>query len=199
MHLKRICASLLLATMAMVVVATPALAHTSLESSNPAEGASLAVVPTEIQLTFGEAVTLPADPVTVTGPSGEQWTAGKATVADAVVTVPVQPAGPAGAYTIAYKVISDDGDPVTGAVHFTLTAAATPSTAAPSSSTTATSPETSASAPVTTTSAAQGDNSSGSGGVPAWVWILIVVVVIAVIIGVVVVRRSRASSDAGKD
>lgn len=103
MDLRRICASLLLAGAALVAVATPVLAHAGITSSNPAEGASLATAPTEIQLTCGEAVTPPPDAVKVTGPDGAQSIAGQATATDAVVTAAVQPAGPAGKYTVSYK------------------------------------------------------------------------------------------------
>ena len=71
---------------------------------------SLGAPPAQVSLTFGEAVRLPPNPIRVTGPGGAVWTVGKAAVTDATVTAPVTATGPAGAYTLAWQVISDDGD-----------------------------------------------------------------------------------------
>src|SRR6185295_12938797 len=109
------------------LLGTPAaLAHTSLQKSTPAAGASLAAPPAEVSLTFGEAVRLPASPIRVAGPGGAVWTVGQATVTGATVTAPVAATGPAGPYTLTWQVISDDGDTIRGTVRFTLTAPAAP-------------------------------------------------------------------------
>jgi len=187
MDLKRIGAALLLTGLALVAVAGPASAHTSLEGSNPKEGESVAAAPAEIQLTFGEAVTVGADPIQVTGPDGAKWTVGTVKLADAVVSAPVQPNGPAGAYTVSYKVISDDGDPVTGAVHFTLTAAAS----APSSGSASNSaPPVTSPSPSTVAS-----GSSGGGGFPLWGWIIVVVAVVVLIVLLALYSRRPVDSD----
>ena len=122
----------LVALLLTLLTAAPALAHTSLVKSTPAAGAVLPTAPTTVSLTFGEAVTLPANPLQSTGPGGAAWTVGKATIDDATVSFPVSATGPAGPYTMAWQVISDDGDTVKGTVAFTLSApAATMTTAAP--------------------------------------------------------------------
>lgn len=183
MNSRRLAVALLLSGLVVVGTATPALAHAELIASTPAEGAKLATPPKQVKLTFNEPVTPAASPLTVTGPGGTSWTVGKATLAGAVVTVPVQPSGPAGSYTLTYNVISDDGDAVTGTVSFTLTAAATPTTTAPT--TTTTPPTTTESA----TNAAASTSDSGS-GVPVWVWIVGAAVVFAIAL-LVVLRMSR--------
>ncbi|ADJ48267.1 copper resistance protein [Amycolatopsis mediterranei S699] len=186
MKIVRLFAAALLALAGLLAFAGPASAHAALKSSSPAEGASLAAAPQKVELTFEEAVTLQPDPISVTGPDGAKWTVSPPTVTDATITAAVVPTGPAGAYTLTYKVVSDDGDKVTSAVHFTLTAPASPpatsSSAAPTSS----------SAPATTASPTPAASSDTSGGIPAWVWILIAVVVIvaAVVVGLRL-RRSR--------
>ena len=177
----------LVALLLTLLTAAPALAHTSLVKSTPAAGAVLPTAPTTVSLTFGEAVTLPANPVQITGPGGAAWTVGKATIDDATVSFPVTATGPAGAYTMAWQVISDDGDTVKGTVPFTLSAPATPTTTA--------APATSAAALTTAAAAAtpvgqQAETSSG--GVPAWVWVIVVVVILAAIAGLVVRSRRRA-------
>lgn len=192
MAFRRVAWSLLLAAIALFATASPALAHAALKSSNPAQGATLATAPQQIELTFAEAVTLPADPVVVTGPDGTKWAAGQPTVSGAKITVPVQPAGPAGAYTVAWKVISDDGDSGGGTIHFTLTApASTPaSSAAPTTTTTAAAAAApSSQAPVSASAVA----SEGTSGFPAWAWILIVAVVVVAIVGLLVARSRRAT------
>jgi methionine-rich copper-binding protein CopC len=189
MIFRRTAAALLLTAVALGSTALPASAHTELKSSNPASGAALPAPPQQVELTFTEAVTAPADAITVSGPDGAKWTVGQVTVAGPVVTAPVQATGPAGAYTIAWKVVSDDGDPVTGTIGFTLAAAAT-TTTTPPTTTTPTTTTTSAAAEPSTPPAAQ---PAEGGGVPGWVWIVIAAVVLAGVGVIVAVRRKGAA------
>ncbi|WP_410607990.1 copper resistance protein CopC [Amycolatopsis sp. lyj-109] len=187
MKIARLLGAFLLALSGVLLMAGPASAHTELKSSSPAEGASLAAPPRKIELTFEEPVTLQQDPISVTGPDGAKWTVGTPAVVDAVITAPVTPAGPAGAYTLTYKVVSDDGDKVTAAVHFTLTAPVSSSSAAATSA---------AAVPATATSATSATPAPASeigGSVPAWVWILVAVVVVlaAVVVALRLLRRPR--------
>lgn len=43
--------------------------HTEPQSSDPTEGTTLAAAPTSIKLTFDEAVTVPKEPIQVSGPA----------------------------------------------------------------------------------------------------------------------------------
>ncbi len=137
MSIVRAALSVLLAGLAVFVTAAPAWAHTELKSSDPADGSSLPSTPTTVTLTFEEAVTLPANPIEVTGPDGSSWTVGTATISGASVSAPVEATGPAGQYTLRYTVTADDGDAVKGTVRFTLTSAATPATTEAAAPTTA--------------------------------------------------------------
>src|SRR5256885_15070337 len=121
MVLRRITAALALAGLAMLAVATPAVAHAELVRSTPAKRASLAAAPKEIVLTFSE----PVSPVsiTVTGPQGAQWTVGQITVTGAVVVAPAQACGAAGPPTLPSKVKAGDGDVQTSPGGLPLTAA----------------------------------------------------------------------------
>jgi hypothetical protein len=173
---------MLLATLGVLGLATPAWAHAKLRSSTPAAGATLAAAPTDVALTFNEDVTLGAGaaPITVTGPDGTSWEIGQATLAGSTVSAPVTPTGPAGEYTLKWTVVSDDGDPVSGTVVFTLSVPATPPAAEP--------------APAGPAPAAQpvgAPRPAGDGGVPSWVWILLGVVVLAGAAVGVAVRNSR--------
>jgi methionine-rich copper-binding protein CopC len=104
---------------AVATGAAPAAAHNSLKSSTPADGEQLTTAPTEVTLTFMQS----ADPrfvkVAVRGPGGASATAGGPTVTGTVVH---QPLGPltSGKYTVEYRVVSQDGHPVSGALSFTL-------------------------------------------------------------------------------
>ena len=181
--------SVLLAVFAVFLTAGPAMAHTALKGSDPAEGGSLSSAPEKVTLTFEEAVSLPADPINVTGPDGSSWIVGTTTVTGASVTAPVQAVGPSGPCTLNYTVIADDGDEVKGSVRFTLTAAATATTgeAAPDAVSAATAIATAAAEPAPT--AADGASSGTSG----WVWVAIVVIVVGVLAGLGVVRTRRGA------
>ncbi|PRY37990.1 copper resistance CopC family protein [Umezawaea tangerina] len=202
MNLRRLGAALLLTGLALAGTATPALAHAELLSSDPAAGAALPAAPTRIQLTFAEPVGLPENPITVTGPDGATWKVGQVTVAGAVITAPVIPAGPSGEYVIDYKVISDDGDEVGDKIRFSLTApAAVPTSSAANTSTpedtTATTTTTTTSTPAAAPSA---DAPAGGGGVPVWVWILGAVVLVgAGAFGATRLGRTKSEPEAPVD
>jgi methionine-rich copper-binding protein CopC len=115
---------LLLAT-APLLAGPPAHAHAELLSASPAEGDVVETLPGEVELTFSEPVATPAY-VVVNGPDGEQVSDGDPQVVDGVVTQTTPGSGPAGAYTVDYRVVSTDGHPVSGQVGFTVGAATGP-------------------------------------------------------------------------
>lgn len=161
MMIRRLTAVFVLVGLALVSSVTPAFAHAELINSNPAKDATLGTPPKQVQLTFSETVS--PRTIKVSGPQGTQWTVGEIKVEGPVVTAPVTPTGPAGQYTITYTVLSDDGDPVTGTVAFTMRTAVINLTAT---------------APPSSTAAAPGQ-SSGSEGLPTWLWVLGIVVLLA--------------------
>jgi methionine-rich copper-binding protein CopC len=175
MNLRRLGAALLLTGLALAGTATPAFAHAELLGSDPAAGSSLPAAPKQIQLTFSEAVGLPDNPITVTGPDGSTWKVGQVTVAGAVITAPVEATGPAGEYVVDYKVISDDGDEIGDKLRFTLAVAATPSTSSAAPATTTTPSPAVSSSPAPVASSTPADD---GGGVPVWVWIVGAVVLV---------------------
>ena len=145
-----------------------ALAHNSLISSDPSDKASVAIGPAMVTLTFSDVVQNLQPVVTVVGPAGDRWEGSPVSVRNNTASVPVNTLGPAGTYTIAYRIISADGHPAEGTTTFTLTAAGTgtPNPADPSQDTT-------------------------SNDIPSWVWILGagLVVVLVVVAGVRANRR----------
>lgn len=113
-------AGLLLAGQA--TAAPPALAHSALEGTGPAEGSRVSSSPSEVSLQFNEPVSTRFGRVEVTGPDGtSRWHDGEPQVSGSVVTQPVGALGPAGPYRVAWRVISADGHPISGAYSFTLT------------------------------------------------------------------------------
>lgn len=152
------------------VLAGPASAHSTLVSSDPANGSSVASGPSSVTLTFNEALQDAYDALTVVGPDNRYWQAEeKARVEGPRITVGLRPLGPAGEYRINYRVTSADGHPVSGQVRFTLTTAGTGTPGAEATG-----------------------SSSGGGGVTWWPYAVGAVVVIALGGGAFLLRRRTA-------
>jgi methionine-rich copper-binding protein CopC len=159
-----------------------AAAHAELLASSPAANASLAAAPATVSLTFDEPVTLADNPIEVIGPGNVTWQVGTPTIAGAVVRAPVTASGPAGAYTLVYRVVSDDGDAVSGSVRFTLTAAAPTESPAPAPATSA--------APTASAEPTRTGPSGGDGGTLLWIWLLAGAVLLGALVYVTLrVRR----------
>lgn len=159
---RRVLALLALAGIGLLAAAGPASAHAALIGSDPAAGASMAAGPQQVSLTFSEPVQPGFTVVTVVGPDGRQWQAAEPTADGAVVSVPVRPLGPAGEYTIGYRVLSADSHPVQGSISFTLTEPGPAAAAAPSA----------APAPADAAPAATDSPAAAGGGAPIWPWLV---------------------------
>jgi methionine-rich copper-binding protein CopC len=94
-----------------------ASAHTEFVGSEPREKQTLTTPPRQVTLTFAESVQPVSAQVSVRGADGRSVTTGSATVAEAVVRQPVDISAD-GSYLVAYRVIAQDGHPVTGDVTF---------------------------------------------------------------------------------
>lgn len=152
---------------ALLLGAGQALAHTRLLGSDPADGASLAAAPARVSLQFNEAMQAEFSTLTVTGPDGTAWQTGPVTADGTTVSIALRPLGPAGRYEIGYRVISDDGHPVSGAVAFQLTAPG-PGTPAPAEP----------AAPAAPAAPAEAAPPPADGGMPVWPWIVGAVVLV---------------------
>jgi copper resistance protein C len=115
----------------VVVGATAAAAHAILLATTPADGSVLRTPPSQVSLRFDEAVGRPAY-LSVTGPGG-RVDAGSTTINGAVVSVKLRATTSAGSYTVAYRVVSDDGHPVEGTFRYQLGGAAVSSPSASTS------------------------------------------------------------------
>jgi copper resistance protein C len=147
----------LVAIVAVLVAATGlagagvASAHAARIETDPAENAALAEGPRRVSATFNEALQPQFDAMTVVGPDGNLWSEGDAQVQGAVISVGVRQLGPAGTYTVNYRVTSADGHPVSGSWAFRLTEAST-GTPGPS--------------------AAKAADTSGGGPIPVWPFLI---------------------------
>jgi methionine-rich copper-binding protein CopC len=158
------------AVLALVLEAGPAAAHVTLLSTVPADGQTVATTPGQVVLAFDQPALALGAQVVVTGPSGDV-SVGPPKLVDTSVAEDLQPGAPAGRYTVAWRVTSADGHPVSGTFVFTSVAAGAGQAPA-------------ASAP-------PADPSRREPLIPSWGWIVAGVIVI---LGAVrLARRSRPS------
>ena len=109
---------------ALTLGAAPhANAHTVLLSSDPAAESTMDSGPQRVSATFNEELQSTFAAMTVVGPDGNLWSAGDPEVRGAAVSIGMRPTGPAGRYTVNYRVTSSDGHVVSGCWSFTVTAA----------------------------------------------------------------------------
>lgn len=157
--LARTTIATLVAVLALLGAAPQALAHNTLTGSEPKEDATVDVAPEKVTLTFDQPVQAgEVNQVVVNGPDGGQWARGPVEVDGTEVSRALGELGPAGKYTIGFRILSADGHPVTREIPFTLTTAGTGS-------------------PVETTPAQQAepgdvtDAQEPTSVIPVWVWI----------------------------
>lgn len=160
--LRKILTVVALAALAVLGIAPPAFAHNVLITTNPAKDASMDTGPATVTLTFDAPVQGgDVNQIAVTGPNNTQWAEGTVSIEGNVISAPVRPLGPAGVYTVGYRILSADGHPVEGQYTFTLTKAGNGT-------------------PASTNAATAASSSSGSGGVPVWVWVVGAVVLLGI-------------------
>lgn len=121
-----------------VLMAPTGSAHADLQVSTPEDGESLEVAPEEIRLTFSEELFEELVEISILDAAGDLYsTIGveQTPPPGTDVIFPWPPQAPPGEYSIAYRVVSADGHPVTGTVSFSYAATAPePSALEPSSS-----------------------------------------------------------------
>ena len=126
---------LALAVAVSAVVATgvvPVLAHAEFVSSDPANGATLAIAPTTITLTFSEGLNAAKSTFSL-NQNGANVATGKAASDGATTMTATGLSLAPGSYVIRWTSVAADGDLLRGTVTFTvLPPAPSPSTAAPS-------------------------------------------------------------------
>ncbi|GGQ73626.1 copper resistance CopC family protein [Couchioplanes azureus] len=183
------------AALTVLLPGGPAWAHNALAEAVPAKNAVLKKAPGTVKLRFLQKLNPDLTTVTVSdaGKKPVPVSPPKVDGATVSVTLPVPPAN--GKYTVAYRVVSQDGHTVQGSYDFTVK---DPSAAAPAASAPATLPSAAAASAVATGSPAPGTppaqpektaSSTLSGGAVAG--IIAAVLVVAAATGFLV-RRRRA-------
>ncbi|WP_421735419.1 copper resistance CopC family protein [Cellulomonas sp.] len=150
---------LALALSAVVLGASAAQAHTVLQSTDPAVGSTVPVVPEIITLTFSEPVLALGTTIMVHTPDETMVNIGPPVLVDNTVSQAVTGELPAGEYTVLYRVTAADGHPVEDQFRFTAAGAtsygvATPAPTMTASPTSTPTPSPSTSAEVTPTPSA---------------------------------------------
>ncbi|OHV27709.1 copper resistance protein CopC [Parafrankia soli] len=182
----------------ILVTPRPAWAHSTLRSSDPADGSTLSAPPTRISLVFGAAVWADYATVAVTRAGGGQIPADPPQVTDTTLSVAVRDVTP-GDYHVAWRVVSADGHPINGEFSFavaappaTVATTAAPEPAVPPGGTTA--PDTATTTPPRPTDPAPtppATSEPAEGGGNGWI-IGVIIAGLAVVGGtVLLIRRNR--------
>ena len=161
------------------LAASPALGHASQVSSAPEADAVLDAAPSEVRIEFESALMDTGAALVVTGADGEVVSDAAPTLERMAIRVAVDPAAAAGEYTVAYRVVSEDGHTITSTYTYTV--------AAGSSAIASSAPASTMASPVATTASSAPSN---GGGMPAWVWIAGVVGAVAIVVALLTGRRS---------
>ncbi len=172
-----------LAGLALALVAAPAYAHDELIGSDPAVGAHVDTLPTQIAMTFsGVLLDEPgATVVEVTDAAGDDLTASDPVLDGTRLTQELSGEA-SGVVTVTYRVVSSDGHPVSDRFTFTVGdgSAVDPTPASPVATATAL-----PGAPMATTDL-------------TWIWVVLAVVVTGLggaLVAVLVARARRARED----
>ncbi len=158
--------SLLLAVVASLATALEASAHAALRSMIPAAGSTVTTAPKQVVLTFNEPISTSFATVTVTDGKGGSVVSGRPVVSGETVTQKLAQVG-SGRYTVTFRVVSEDGHPVSQKATFTVKLAVATASAPPTTAPTAPASTTpSSAAPTSTSSAASLPAQNGDSGTP---------------------------------
>lgn len=155
--MRRLAAVACAATLLLIATlnAPAAFAHAARVSADPPDNAMLAAGPDRVSATFNERLQTTFAAMTVVGPDGNVWSTGEPAVQGAVVGIGLRPLGPAGTYTVNYRVTSADGHVVSGSWSFRLTV------------------------PGTGTPGPPAGGAGAGGGLPVWPFVVVAVALVA--------------------
>jgi methionine-rich copper-binding protein CopC len=110
----------LLSGLVLVMFGVTANAHAHLQKSSPADNSVITASPSNLVLNFSEAARLTALSIQ-RDEEPKQNLKPLPTTATQQISVPLPPLKP-GTYSVSWRVVSDDGHVMAGALHFTLAA-----------------------------------------------------------------------------
>ena len=174
--------------------------HAELTSSNPADGSALAQTPETVELTFSEDLLVDTVEIAVTNSDQELVDNVVVSTERNTVTTIWPEDLPGGEYRVAYRVVSNDGHPITGVIDFNYPETVVVEESAVPESTqeeVVSETETVVAEPISeqpiSEVAAQDDTSQGISPI----WLIIIGLGIGAVIGFVMLKRgaSRASKN----
>lgn len=118
-----VAAATLLTLAVLLLGAGRAVAHNTVQSTDPADGSTVATAPDRVTLTFDQPAQALGTEIVVLGPDGVVVSTGAAELVDTSVSQAVTGELPAGTYTVRWRVTSADGHPLSGEFAFTAQAA----------------------------------------------------------------------------
>lgn len=192
-----------------LATAAPASAHAGVVSTDPEEGATLAEAPASVSVTFSEIVDGPSTEIAVTDASGAVLPVEAPEFDGDTFTQPMLYSGP-GEYTVAFRLVSEDGHRIEDALTFTVEAVPDellveggaveePTAPADDEASSAAPAETEESAADPTTAAAAEEDSSTGAALAAILIGVLVVVIGGVVLVKVLGRKQNAASGDPKD
>ena len=107
-----------LSGLALIAFAVAAGAHAHLEKASPADGSVITTSPSNLVLNFSEAARMTALSIQK-GDGPKQSLKPLPTAAAQQISIPLPSLTP-GSYEVSWRVVSDDGHVMSGALHFTL-------------------------------------------------------------------------------
>lgn len=187
-------AGLLLLTTSVIGGAVPAFAHAELVSTDPVDGAVLESAPESLTLNFDSSLLDGMVEVAVSNSTGEIVSGFAVESTGTRATAAWRADLPGDRYTVAYRIVSQDGHPVTGSLSFSypdLTTVAASAVAAPEVTTMATP---SAAPKALDQSALQQSTSqpASSDSGPTLVWVLGFLALVLVVAGYFIWRKRTA-------
>ena len=131
---RQLVAALAILVGVLALGTTAASAHATLVSSTPADGQSVPTSPSELRITFSEAVTTISGGVSVLNADGKTVDVGNSeNVGGRTLVAPITETLSDGTYVATYRVLSADGHPVSGSLLFGVGEGALDRSAQPSS------------------------------------------------------------------
>ncbi len=117
--MRRALVAALLGSLILMVSPAVASAHADLVSSNPRNGARLKAAPTAIDVTFGELITIDAPAPSIVSSTGVTLASAVQLKGSTITLTPTSRLA-RGDYAVTWRIISDDGHPVSGAIAFSV-------------------------------------------------------------------------------
>lgn len=135
--LAALAAITLSAAVALFGAVPAASAHEQVVSSSPAAGEQLAATPDEVAVNFTADIMNIGAVMLLSDEAGTEWELGEVEPQGVTARAAVASELPDGRYTLAWRVVSGDGHPISGVVPFTIGEVAEASAPAPSATGTA--------------------------------------------------------------